>query len=661
VGAALVLAWQGAARAEEPIEVEVQGDRIAAPPKEPSVAGSVIREERLRAPGLQASDVLRTQPGVAVVETGGYGALSTASMRGATAAQTPVYLAGIRLNDDVGGTADLSMVPLWMVQRVEIYRSHAPLAGDRLGIGGAIFFEPRRPRAPEAGAGAMAGSFGAHALWARGGIGDDSAGAFVGVRFEGARNDYTFLSEGGTLFERTHDRRAPMTNADTTTVDAWATGRARLGDRGQIHLVANDLEREQGLQGHKLYNDTGARVAFSRRLAGVTARLATADDSREVTTTTAAIVTHAGYDDPYSRAGLGTTRLDLDATRVEDSILARWSLSDRLSFSPAFRMAIERLGVQAATHDAAHAQRVFGRAALQAEWTTFEGVTLRALGNAECHGTSLNGKLPWSLPGDSAGPIEGNAVCNQFEPAARVGVQVDQGPVTFLANVGRYARVPTLIELYGLSGAVRGNTGLIPETGISAEVGVRASGSAGGPLRGASVDLFGFVRNVDHLVSYQRSAINYVRPFNLGSARIAGIEMMATYRPAPFVVFELAATVLDPRNTSRDRPVNNLLPYLPRLVLAPRVELGTRLDAGPLRSGKLSISYFHEASHYADQAGLDVIPEQGSLDADLAIGLFHEHLSLRGRVSNVLNQTRWDLIGYPLPGRAAYAALEAQW
>src|SRR5690349_8593135 len=66
---------------DTPIEVEARGDRDAmAPPKDRSVAGSVIPEERLKAPGLRTSDVLRTQPGVAVTETGGYGELSTASI-----------------------------------------------------------------------------------------------------------------------------------------------------------------------------------------------------------------------------------------------------------------------------------------------------------------------------------------------------------------------------------------------------------------------------------------------------------------------------------------------------------------------------------------------------------------------------------------------------
>jgi vitamin B12 transporter len=209
---ALTLGVVRSAVAAEPIEVSVRGESLAAPPKEPSVAGSVIREERLRAPGLQASDVLRTQPGVAVLETGGYGSLSTASIRGATAAETPVYLAGVRLNDDVGGTADLSLVPLWMVHRIEIYRSNAPLAGDQMGIGGAIFFEPRRPRGTEGGGGAMVGSFGAHALWARAGMMDGATtipSSTRGARFSSAATIASSSSPTRTRKRWTHGRARP--------------------------------------------------------------------------------------------------------------------------------------------------------------------------------------------------------------------------------------------------------------------------------------------------------------------------------------------------------------------------------------------------------------------------------------------------------------------
>jgi vitamin B12 transporter len=657
--AAIALVVARTADADEPSEVEVHGERIASPPRDPSVAGGVIREERLRAPGLQASDVLRTQPGVAVLETGGYGSPSTASIRGATAAQTPVYLAGIRLNDDVGGTADLSLVPLWLVRQVEIYRSNAPLAGDQLGIGGAIFFEPRRPKGTEAGAGVLGGSFGAHALWADAGVGDRDASAFAGVRFDGARNDYTYVNDNGTTNDTSDDRTVRLTNAQTRTLDVWAMGSLRLGAEGRADLVANDVERDEGLPGLRLFPSKRARVSIGRRLGGLTSRMPCADQKCEVSLTAAAIVTHARYDDPLREAALNTTRLDLDATRVDEGLLFTWWLSGRLSVTPSVRASIERLTIDPANAAPVHAERIFSRAGLQGQWSLSDDVVLRALGTAECDGTSLRGVPPWSLAGGITGPPDGSQFCNRVQPAGRMGVQVGNAPLVLLANAGRYARVPTLAELYGISGAVRGSTVLVPETGVSVEAGVRATTSSKSVWGGASLDLFAFVRSSSDLITYVRAAQGYVVPFNIGSARVAGLELLADYGPAPFVFLELAATLLDPRNTSPNRPVNDILPYEPRLALVPRVELRARVHADPVDSGRLAVSYFYESSRYAD--ALAVIPEQGSLDMEAEIGAFGDRLSLRGRLANVLDQTRTDLVGYPLPGRAANVALEARW
>ncbi len=657
--AAIALLIARDAWAQDPPEVEVRGEPIATPPKDPSVAGSVIPADRLQAPGLQASDALRTQPGVAVVETGGFGSLSTASIRGATAAQTPAYLAGVRLNDDVGGVADLSLVPLWMLRRVEIYRSNAPLAGDQLGIGGAIFFEPRRPRSAEAGAGVLAGSFGAHALWARAGLGDDRASGLVGIRVDGARNDYPFVNDSGARFEQGQSHTVLLANADERTLDVWALGSAHLGREGRADLVFHEVDRDAGMPGLPLYPTTRSRVHTHRELAGLTAAVPCAVRC-VVTTTTSAVVSSARYDDPLLESALGTTRVELDATRVEEALFVRWSPSSRFAITPAVHAALERLTIDAASVPAIRAERVFSRGALQAEWAPLEPVTLRALGSAECNGTSHAGALPWSLPGGVAGPRE-SGTCGNLQPSARLGVEVGRAPLALLANVGRYAREPTLGELFGISGAARGNGALSPETGVSLDLGVRATAPPESLLRGASVDLFGFVRSASDLIAYERSTWGYAVPYNVGSARVAGVELLADYRPARLVSFDLAATVIDARNTSPVRPVNDVLPYQPALTLVPRVELGGPIAAGPIAGGKLAVTYFYESSRYFDPAGLVVIPAQGSLDVDAEVGVLHGRVVVRGRLVNVLDQTRFDLIGYPLPGRAAYATLEATW
>jgi len=175
------------------------------------------------------------------------------------------------------------------------------------------------------------------------------------------------------------------------------------------------------------------------------------------------------------------------------------------------------------------------------------------------------------------------------------------------------------------------------------------------------LDAFAFLRWSSDLISYQRSAIGYVRPFNIGAARVAGLELEVSYSPLPFLRFELGATLLDPRDTSAVRPANDLLPYQPRVVLTPRVEARARFKQSVIDSTQASVSYFYESSRYADRAGLIVVPEQGSLDVTGELRLCGEQLAFTVRLANLLGQTRFDLIGYPLPGRAAYLAMEIEW
>jgi vitamin B12 transporter len=260
-----------------------------------------------------------------------------------------------------------------------------------------------------------------------------------------------------------------------------------------------------------------------------------------------------------------------------------------------------------------------------------------------------SGRTPWAGPADPLPASESSC-----EPAGRAGVGVTHGPLEVIVTAGRYARVPTLAELYGVSGAVRGNAALSPEHGTSIEAGVRLADAVG------AVDLFGFRRTASDLVSYAQSSFGYVRPYNTGSATITGLELLGTLRPVKIVTFEVSATLLDPRSTS-GTTVNDILPYTSRLTLAPRVELRTKLDLAPLSAAAVSASYFYESSRYADAAGLVVIPEQRSLDLSAELAAWRDRITLRARLADALDQTRMDLIGYPLPGRSIYVSTELRW
>ena len=74
-----------------------------------------------------------------------------------------------------------------------------------------------------------------------------------------------------------------------------------------------------------------------------------------------------------------------------------------------------------------------------------------------------------------------------------------------------------------------------------------------------------------------------------------------------------------------------------------------------------SARLLYQSSRYADPAGLGVIDAQTTLDLEAYLAWFDGLLTLRGRVADVFDAVRTDIVGFPLPGRSIYFGLEATW
>jgi vitamin B12 transporter len=649
----------GAARAEEsaPREVEVRGQR---PPKtsarkDPSVAGSTVERAALSPPGLSAPDALRTQVGVTITETGGLGAAATASVRGATAAQTPVYLAGVRINDDVGGAADLSTVPLFLVDRVEIYRGNAPLEADRLGIGGAIFFEPIRPTTGRFLLGGLTGSYGSRGVWAYTATGDpDGTGVLLGARAESADNDYTFEDDRGTFGDASDDGRRRLQNADASLLDLWLMGRKVLG-RGRIDLTLNRFEGEQGAPGLANVPTYAARQGRARTLMSLAGRAPLGATSWLDARTTLLVASHDLRDPLLSppqnpgELGLGSNRVTTAAERVEQELGMKLAIASVHALRFTAAAAGERLrryegGEPDDDEPVVAADRLTLRTAAAGTIELAEGASLRPLALLECHDTG-------TTPGSG---------CDTLEPSGRLGGLVTFEPFALFANAGRYVRVPTLGELFGTSVVVRGQPTLRSEEGLTFDAGVRFTRPSGREIQPIAVSLSGYARDATDLVTFVRTAQDYLVPVNLGRARVLGLELDANAGFARYFAAELAATLMDARDRTPGRTlVNDRLPFHSRLVLAPGVRgQSPRLSAYAVTRATLGARVVYQSSRYADPAGQAVIPEQASLDVDAAVEGLGGAAVLRGRVSDVLNAARFDVVGFPLPGRSLFVSLE---
>jgi vitamin B12 transporter len=647
-GAAVARA--GHVRAEDPAEIEVTvHDRrlgLAPSKRDPSAASSVKRAQDLGSPGSSAAEALAQVPGVQISRSGAGSDLATASIRGATSAQTPIYLAGVRLNDDVTGTADLSLVPLWMIDRVEVFRGNAPRDADRLGIGGAIFFEPALPRRSRVGGGLGVGSFGEVSAWAAGALGDERAMAMIGLRHDATKNDYPYLDDRGTSFEPKDDRVALRRNADHSAYDLWSIGRLRLGS-ASITMVTNALTRDQGVTGFAVIPASAARSHVQRWLGAISASTpcagpaeGNAGDRCRIELVTSVILTGSLIRDPLREVGLSSTEVASNGRRIAEVARLRYAVGDTLELGAYASYESEQLNIDVVEGASLRARSAVARAGASAVFDVTSRLQLNGLAVIECH--TRNG------PGASE-------ACGALEPLGRLGARLTlPHDVTLFANVGRYVRVPTLGETHGISAAVRGNPDLSPEQGISADLGARFA------TDNLYLDVFGFSRFASDLIVFRRSSFGAARPFNIGSARILGLEIAAGASALRMIRAELALAALDPRDATEGRGLgNDILPFQARLVAAPFIELyRENLRRFSIDRISLGARFLYRASRVADPAGLIVLPEQSSLDLELGALVWRRRIGVRLRVANMLNTKSLDVVGLPLPGRSFHSSLE---
>lgn len=634
-----------------PIEVTVAGQALLPRSSaDPTAATTVLEGDDLRTPGESTAEALSRAPGVQIARSGAAGELATASLRGATTAQTPIYLAGVRLNDDVTGTADLATVPLFWMRRAEVWRGASPAWVERPGLAGAVLLDPELPSRTRVGASAGVGSFGQRFAWLGGSFGDRRAAAAFAIRGDAATNDFSYVDDGGTRFDEGDDAVRTRPNADLRSGDAWALGRLAAGRRTALTMILNGFLREQGVTGLAVVPARAARATTRRQLAAVTSRTACGPagdvDACLVEVRTSALRTSYELADPLGELNFGADAQVTRGRRFTEDARVVVRVLDVLTLAGGGGLSLEGIDVTPIGLEGLVARRTAARAHGEVVIAPSDGVDLRA--SAAVSNDATRG---------------GGTSSEVTAPVVRAAGRVQAEPwLAILGSVARTVRVPTLGETFGASAVLRGNPDLRPERGVGGELGARLDGDGGPDLR-ASLEALVFGRVADDLVVYRRTSLGGVRPFNVAQALVVGAEAAGALDVLRHVRAEIAATVMDPRDTTAAPGERDLLPYLARLVVAPSLEVYAEdpIDEVPIERAALAGRLVYRGERVADQAGLIVLPSQAWLDVEATVSLADERLALRARLANVLDDDATDTLGLPLPGRSVHVAAEAWW
>lgn len=628
------------AHAEPPDETIVVVDPAAPRASEDDAASaSVITAERTPRSAEAAADLLGDVPGVTVSRLGGVGAPALLSLRGSTWEQVGVYLDGVNLNLAAGGGVDVSTLPVGDLARIEVYRGATPIGFGASAIGGVVAVETARPRENRATLEMGGGSFG---TWLGGGsatLASSDAGLYVGVHTLRSTGDFRFVDDKGTAFDPSDDEALTRQNNRVRELDGVIRGYLSLDARRTLSVIALGFDRDQGLAGYPRYATTASALRTRRGVASVafTAPVLRAQiygyGLEQRFTDPKAEMSAAPTDARDRTLALGATARARwrPAAWLEPAVLLD---ARRESFVPSDEMTGER-GAMSTRMTAVAG----GEAALRRDRLTVMP-SLR-----------LEVSRDLSAGRDRLGAITGpGEPIVRALPVARLAATYALEGVRLRANLGRYARLPTFLELYGNTGMVRGNRTLEPEHGTTADLGAAIAGTRGAAQ--LSADVAGFAALTDDLIQFQQNAYGVAVARNIGSARVLGVESSAELRYRHAVLYA-QGTLTDARDTSDSAAAaGKQLPYRPWLHVTVRPELRRVPVAGAELGAYVELDA--TSGNYVDPANLVRLPSRVLVGAGASAGFADGRVRVIASVVNLGNAADSDLLSYPLPGRAFY-------
>jgi iron complex outermembrane receptor protein len=462
-----------AGRAEaDPLDlrpVEVRDRRIepGSAQAEDTAFATTVDAPQAAAEGGQVAEHLARTVGVQVRRTGTHGDFAAVLIRGSSASQVGVFLDGIPLSLGRGGLLDLSLFPLLSLARIEVFRGYVPAEFGSEGIGGAINLVPgRAPKKPRTRLTLGVGSFG---LWQLGVSRAARHGAVryaVNLALQGAKNDFRFFSDNDTPYQLADDRWLTRENNRSFVASGLGWLQWRPSRTLRITLLESLQVKDKGVPGGGAVQALSANrkrvhqvfdLKVEKRNLGHPSVSAMARANAQVT--------WERFVDPEGEFPSGTQ--DQQDLSVGAGVLGRLSWAPHapqiLSLIPEYRF--ENYQGQDPGRALPTSRRHRLGLALRDRVVLWrDRLSLTPVVRADLLWHEVHGQ-------DAAGGSLSDAFHWFVSP--RFGVRVR--PLKWLelrGNVGRYFRPPSIFELYGDRGTTVGNPQLVPETGLSGDVGV---------------------------------------------------------------------------------------------------------------------------------------------------------------------------------------------
>lgn len=541
-------------------ETIITTTRVPTPAERVAAGVTIIDRATIEERGyVTLADALRTVPGLHLVQTGPAGAQASAFLRGAASRHVLVLLDGVPVNDpsEPNGAFNFGNELLGDIERIEVLRGPGSSLYGSGAIGGVINMVTRRAQP-------------GRAFQPFGELAGGTQNTLRGVAgLAGERNGVDWLAVGQSLSTRGFDATPRRFTRDTGELDGLRAhaATARLGWQ-----IAPDTRLEGFLRWREnvsgldnVPNDDPNYDADDRRWLGqlrfetrpiepwfTGIRIARTEDRRRY----------------LNLPHRGSTASTDDLFRGDRTTID-WGNQVRLPAEGALSDAFLTFGF---THEEESVEQASGSPsfrtrvdASQASSAMFAGLQFRLFERLD-----LSGGVRRDAPDDfdGAGTWRLGAVLALPELASRVRLAAGTG-----------FKAPSLFQRFGRSGSFfRGNPDLRPEESTSWEAGFETDVPAFAQPRFASFGATYFHSLIRDLINFN-SAFSSLE--NIDRARIEGVELFLTLRPASWLEVTGSWTWTDARDRRTDqrlarRPENvasltaRIAPH-PRVVIAPEL------------------------------------------------------------------------------------------
>lgn len=186
------------------------------------------------------------------IKTYGQGSLATVSFRGTAASHTQVEWNGININNPMLGQVDFSLIPVWFVDKTELFHGGSSLSEGSGALGGSISIGSQ-PRWGEKFYGSVLqgiGSFGTYQTFVSAGGGGKRVHVRARYLYEQAENDFTFLNTAVLPYRKMKQQNADYRKTGGVADLFWNAGKSHyLSLHAWFHHADRNLPTVMSYEG----------------------------------------------------------------------------------------------------------------------------------------------------------------------------------------------------------------------------------------------------------------------------------------------------------------------------------------------------------------------------------------------------------------------------